>query len=273
MSGDDIDIAVDWAAAEGWNPGLHDAQCFFQTDPDGFFIAEISDEPVGVVSAVAYDETFGFGGFFIVKEEFRKGGIGAALVSRVMEHMGNRNMGLDGVLAQQENYKKNLGAHLAYRNFRYQLDEFKGDSNGTGIVPVSKISFDQVVDYDALCFPARREGFLQLWLAMPDAFTLASTDNGGLKGYGMIRACKSGWKIGPLFADDLVTADQIFCALCSKTDTGPIFLDIPEVNSGAVALVEKFGMTMVFETARMYTKGDPDVDMNRVFGVTSFELG
>ena len=32
-------------------------------------------------------------------------------------------------------------------------------------------------------------------------------------------------------------------------------------------------MKPMFETARMYTKGKPNIDLQRVFGVTTFELG
>jgi hypothetical protein len=32
-------------------------------------------------------------------------------------------------------------------------------------------------------------------------------------------------------------------------------------------------MTPVFETARMYTRQSPELPLNRLFGVTSFELG
>jgi len=35
MSRQELDLAVDWAAAEGWNPGLHDANCFYAIDPTG----------------------------------------------------------------------------------------------------------------------------------------------------------------------------------------------------------------------------------------------
>jgi hypothetical protein len=29
----------------------------------------------------------------------------------------------------------------------------------------------------------------------------------------------------------------------------------------------------VFETARMYTRADPAIDLSKLFGVTTFELG
>ncbi|HXN87944.1 MAG TPA: GNAT family N-acetyltransferase, partial [Methylocella sp.] len=41
MRPDEISIAVNWAAAEGWNPGLADDACFAAVDPEGFLIGEL----------------------------------------------------------------------------------------------------------------------------------------------------------------------------------------------------------------------------------------
>ena len=49
--------------------------------------------------------------------------------------------------------------------------------------------------------------------------------------------------------------------------------DIPDINPQAIALVQRHKMQPGFETARMYTKETPDLPMNRIFGVTSLELG
>ena len=38
---DEISLAIDWAAAEGWNPSLADAACFAIPDAKGFFVGEI----------------------------------------------------------------------------------------------------------------------------------------------------------------------------------------------------------------------------------------
>ena len=45
MTAAEVDIAVGWAAAEGWNPGLDDARCFRAEDPDGFLMAFLDGEP------------------------------------------------------------------------------------------------------------------------------------------------------------------------------------------------------------------------------------
>ena len=67
MTRPEVDLAVDWAAAEGWNPGLADAECFYAADPDGFLIGLLGDEPVATISAVKYGKSFGFIGLYIVK--------------------------------------------------------------------------------------------------------------------------------------------------------------------------------------------------------------
>ena len=72
----EIAIAADWAAAEGWNPGLADAACFATVDPQGFFIGELDGEPAATVSCVNYDARFAFLGFYIVREDLRGRGYG-----------------------------------------------------------------------------------------------------------------------------------------------------------------------------------------------------
>ena len=98
--------------------------------------------------------------------------------------------------------------------------------------------------------------------------------DGRLAGYGVIRPCRVGYKIGPLFADDADLADRLFRSLISRVRPGdPVQLDIPATNPMALELVQTHGMRPVFETARMYTGVAPDLPMRRLFGITTFELG
>ena len=74
-------------------------------------------------------------------------------------------------------------------------------------------------------------------------------------------------------ADDRAAAEAVLSALSAAIGGGEIFLDVPGVNRDAVALAQGFGLTPVFETARMYTGAIPPLRTERVFGVTTFELG
>ena len=98
MKREEVALIREWANAEGWNPGTHDGDCFYHTDPGGFFLGELDGEPVACISCVAYDESFGFLGQYIVRPGFRGRGYGIEVWRAGMAHLGSRNVGLDGVL-------------------------------------------------------------------------------------------------------------------------------------------------------------------------------
>jgi GNAT superfamily N-acetyltransferase len=272
MRPDEIPVAVDWAAAEGWNPGLADAACFAAVDPQGFLIGELDGAPVATVSCVNYDETFAFLGFYIVRQDFRGSGHGLRIWSAAIAHAGSRVIGLDGVVAQQQNYRKS-GFRLAYANVRYGGSAAATSPPQSGIVELSKIPFAHIEASDATVFPAPRPAFLRAWISAPGHIGCALMRGGALAGWGVLRPCRTGRKIGPLVADDRAAAEAVLSALLARAGPGEIFLDVPAVNREAVALAEDLGLAPVFETARMYTGEIPPLRLERVFGVTTFELG
>lgn len=266
-----VELMLEWAAAEGWNPGLHDAAAFLAADPDGFLLGSLDGEPVGAISLVNYDDTFAFLGLYIVRPEWRGRGHGMSMWRAAMARAGARNVGLDGVVDQQANYARS-GFRLVRRNVRYS-GQGGGSSPAVGLVPIGELPAEAVARYDTGVFPAERSPFLVNWLRMPGATGLASLHEGALTGYGVARPCRAGFKIGPLFADDEATAERLLLGLVGSIGDAPFFLDTPEPNDAAGRLVQRFGMSPVFETARMYTGDPPPEPVNRIFGVTTFELG
>ncbi|MCX4188006.1 GNAT family N-acetyltransferase [Methylophaga sp. OBS4] len=273
MTRDDLNIAVNWAAAEGWNPGLYDADTYYTADPSGFFIGEIGNKPVATISAVKYGGRFGFLGFFIVSPAYRGNGYGRQIWHTAIDYLGGMNIGLDGVVAQQENYKK-FGFKLAHRNMRYEGLSGGELPDNVNLVKLADLPFDIVASYDRAFFPADRSTFIEHWINQPESQALGIMQDDQLTAYGVIRKCLRGYKIGPLFADTPELAEQLFLALkASVTPAEPVYLDVPAINTQAVALAQRHHMTIMFETARMYTMELPDISLNRTFGVTSFELG
>ncbi len=270
MTPDDMATAIDWAAAEGWNPGQQDARAFMAADPDGFLIGELDGEPVSCISVASYPGDFGFLGFYIVRPEFRGRGLGWEIWNAGMERLAGRNVGLDGVVAQQENYRKS-GFVLAWQNQRFEGRG--GGETPAGPVLLSEVPFKTVLADDRQCFSTDRSAFLRNWIAQPGSLALADVDDGNLRGFGVIRPCVSGHKVGPLFADNERVAERLFSALKASVPGDLVYLDVPQPNAAALALAQRHAMKPVFETARIYTAGDPGVPIARVFGVTSFELG
>lgn len=274
MSLDEVRIAVDWAAAEGWNPGFADAACFSVVDPDGFMIAELDGVPAATISCVNYDGNFSFLGFYIVREDLRGRGYGLRIWNAAIAHAGRRVIGLDGVVAQQPNYRKS-GFQYAYANIRYGgiVAPQPGGSPRGPLIELSQVPPAVVEADDATVFPAARDAFWRAWIGSPEHIGRALIRDGRLAAWGVIRACRRGFKIGPLVADDRAAAEAVLAELIAQTGGGEIFLDAPSANDEAIALAESLGLSPVFETARMYTGTVRPLRLERLFGVTTFELG
>src|SRR5262249_20534230 len=191
MRPQEIAIALDWAAAEGWNPGLADAACFAAVDPEGFLVGELDGVPVATVSCVDYDERFAFLGFYIVRPDLRGRGHGFPLWQAAMAHAGARTVGLDGVVAQQENYRKS-GFQLAYRNIRYGGSVLSHCRPPPSVVDLIDIPLEQVVADDATVFPAARSAFLRTWIDARGHAGRALVRDGKLAAWGVIRPCRRG---------------------------------------------------------------------------------
>jgi GNAT superfamily N-acetyltransferase len=236
-------------------------------------IGLLDDKPIASISVVKYEDYFGFLGFYIVKQEYRGQGYGYKLWQAGMDTLKGRNVGLDGVVAQQDNYRKS-GFNLAWRNIRYA-----GYGGGTApdcrnIVDISSLPLDITARYDRRFFPAQRLSFLDSWTNPRHGKGLGVLSGDKLIGYGVIRQCRIGYKIAPLFADDAEVAEKLFLALKSPLpETASIYLDVPENNPESLCLAEKYRMGKVFETARMYTGEIPEMQLNGIFGISSFELG
>lgn len=271
MNLSDMQLALDWADAEGWNPGLHDAQAFYYTDPGGFFMARLNGCPAGIISAVAYDPYFGFIGFFIVRPEYRGHNLAMLLGRKAFAYLGNRNIGLDGVPERIDNYRA-FGFSVAHGNTRYT-----GTALGTvdsGVVPLIDIPFSSLLAFDQKVSGFQRQTFLMHWINQPGGYALSvPDDDGSLLGYGVIRSCRRGYKIGPLFALRPDVARLLFDNLCGRITGEQVFIDVPDNHAVSTSMVLQAGMTPVFSTARMYSGGIPESDTEAIYGITSFELG
>ncbi len=272
MRRQEIALSIDLAAAEGRNPGLSDAECFYAADPNGFLIGVLKEQTVGCISAVSYAGRFGFIGLYIVLPEYRGRGLGIKLWQAAVARLRGHNIGLDGVLAQQENYAKS-GFRLAYRNVRYRGQAARIETPDS-ILPADEVGFKKLLEYDRRIFPESRDDFLRAWINQSRAGAFVAVSHGQLAGYTVVRKCHDGWKIGPLAADDGAIARRLYNAAASHATGGDsIFLDVPVPNTAAQQLVAEFQLAAGFETARMYTGPNPAVDVSRLFGVTTFELG
>jgi hypothetical protein len=267
----EVETLVDWAAGEGWNPGLGDATAFHAADPYGFIGAFVGKEMVAGISAVAYGDDFGFIGLYICRPDRRGEGHGKAVWDAGIARLGSRTIGLDGVAEQRDNYRR-MGFAPAYETTRYSGRMVASVNAGSSIGLVTPALVSQILAYDLRCFPASRQSFLEQWLQSPRN-ALAVEIAGEISGYGVVRPCRDGFKIGPLFADDTDAAGLLLEGLAKFSEGGDLHIDVPATNTIFIAALDSAGFSPGFTTTRMYKGAIPRNAQYKVFGITSLELG
>ena len=232
-------------------------------------------ELVASVSVVNQDPEFAFLGFYIVRPEFRGHGYGIQLWNAAIAHAGSRTIGLDGVAEQQENYERS-GFAPAWRNIRFGA---KISDIAITVWSDNVIDFpygSNAEDFDAAHVAARRPEFLAEWLKTEGHIAKCLSVDGVIKACGVLRPCIEGFKVGPLFADTTEYAQSILAALFAaapSSDDAKVYLDVPAPNAAAIEMAGQLGMEPVFETVRMYKGMAPKLDVEKIFGITTPELG
>ncbi|WP_411102755.1 GNAT family N-acetyltransferase [Streptomyces sp. cmx-4-9] len=280
--GADMETIRAWADEEGWNPGDSDRFAFAVADPEGFLVGRLDGEPVSCISAVRYGSDFGFIGFYLTRPAVRGQGYGMRLWQAGTARLAGRLIGLDGVVDQQENYRRS-GFRRAWNNVRHEgvprgaadtaAPGADGTPAGVELVDAALLPFGQLAAYDRRFFPAPRNAFLSAWTGLPGRTALAAVRDGRIEGLGVIRPCSGASRIGPLYAAGPQIAAALLRGLAEHAPDGLVAVDVPDVHPAATALVTGLGLAPTFEAARMYTGPAPDLDLAGLYGVTSLELG
>lgn len=271
MSLADLDMVLDWAAAEGWNPGLDDARAFHAADDRGFFLARVDGAPVAAISVVNHDADNAFLGLYLCRPEWRGQGIGMATWTRALEHADARSVGLDGVAAQEANYAKSgfvrTGASLRHEGFWPA-------TRSPEVRAADAVDMPRLIELDAAAGGFGRPAFLNAWLApdQPERSTRVLQKDGEIVGFATWRTCRDGTKIGPVIAPSTATALDLIADIATERPNGPLIVDLPEANTALRRALEGAGFAVPFATARMYRGTVPQTGPG-LQAIATMELG
>ncbi|MCF1710594.1 GNAT family N-acetyltransferase [Tabrizicola sp. J26] len=265
----EMDLILSWAAEEGWNPGLEDAGAFYDSDPQGFFVAEVNGAPVAAISVVNHDPANAFLGLYICRPEWRGQGIGFALWTHAIRHAGPRSIGLDGVAAQQANYAKSGFALIG------ATQRWEGELAAKGDAAV-RIRRDEdlprLFELDRVANGYDRPAFLRAWLARAETRQTYVLSDGVIAGFATARRCRNGCKIGPIIAPDSETALVLARAALHGMGETQAIIDLPETNEDLRRRLMAEGFVNSFTTARM-VRGPTPKTGPALQAIATMELG
>lgn len=265
----DVALLLEWAADEGWNPGQDDAEAFYASDPDGFFVAEVADQIVAGISVVNHTASYAFLGLYLCKPEHRGQGIGYDLWQHALTHAGNRTIGLDGVPDQEANYTKS-GFVRVGRTRRLTGVLPKSETKPSYITP---LDHPGIARLDNAATGVMRERFLSAWLRESNTRkTVVLRDAFGLVGFATARRCKNGVKVGPIVAPDALMGLELARHAATALGAETVIIDVPDSSAVFGGLLREHGFAEGFATARMF-RGPAVFNGNTLQAVATLELG
>ena len=221
---------------------------------------------------MCYGTGFGFIGLYICHPDFRGQGLGRLVWDAGMAHLGDRVIGLDGVVEQQANYGR-MGFEPASDTVRWSIERMPALARADAVChAVAEADVSDILAFDGGFFSEARDEFLTGWLKSPRR-AFVCRRQGAVAGYAVVRPCLSGHKIGPFFAVDGRTAEDLLKVCLAYLAGTEIHLDVPGYQEGFRYLLERLGFKPGFKTARMYRGTPPSLQKAGVYAITTLELG
>jgi len=271
MTLDDLHAVLQWAADEGWNPGLDDARAFHAADPAGFLIKEVDGKPVAAISVVNHDPQFAFLGLYLCKPEFRGQGYGMEVWRAGIAHAVMRSIGLDGVPEQQENYARSGFAKVgSTTRYMGQMARIRDPRIRVALPD----DIQTLIAHDARACGMDRTAFAGAWFRdMPTRQTVVLMEASAIGGFATFRRCKDGTKIGPLCASSEADARALLSANPFHQANAPCFVDVFGQNTPLATLIKSMNFEATFETTRMFNRAQPAANPYRFQAIATMELG
>jgi hypothetical protein len=212
----------------------------------------------------------------LVHPDFRRRGIGRALLERCVEHLRERRVRcikLDATPAGRPVYD-GLGFKEEWTLTRWE----RAATSKLALESRSGIrSFDDTdgIDLlDATAFGVSRKRLISALVKQCLCALLSEPQPGQIDGYGILRDGSAALYLGPVVAGSADAGTRLSDALLARTAGRKVYWDIPDQNSAAVRLAKTRGFMKQRPLTRLYlgedtTPGDPQ----RQFAIAGPELG
>ena len=180
---------------------------------------------------------------------------------------------MDGVLALESFYNRG-GFDEAYRNIRMEGVLPVGNAGEPiGVIALGIEDLSAVLDAETGTFPTRRSDFLERWIDRPGVRLFGIRSSSALSSFVVARPCREGFKLGPFVGSSAGEARDLLNHLGSDLHGERVQWDVPETNRVAMAMATHLGFAPSFACARLYLGHAPAIEIDRLYGVTSFEFG
>jgi ribosomal protein S18 acetylase RimI-like enzyme len=291
LAREDLPFADSLRALAGWNQTLGDWERFIAIAPEGCFLAEWNGTPAGTATTIVYGPELAWIGMVLVHPEFRRRGIGQALLGKCIDSLrerGARCIKLDATPLGRTVYD-GLGFQYEWTLRRWvrppapPQDAFHKPGRAdlpvgldarqrvpTGLMdPLRDLGIEEaardaslrawrVTDerllgpLDAAAFGVSRQRLLAALVSQSRFAVVLEPEPGRPAGFGMLRPGSQALYLGPVVATSADAGIRVIEALVTASEGQMIFWDVPDENTAAIAWAEQHGFAVQRPLTRMF---------------------
>jgi ribosomal protein S18 acetylase RimI-like enzyme len=265
---------------EGWGHTRRDVERCWNLEPNGCFIAESENKPVGHIFSVIFGK-IGWIGLLIVNPEKRGMGAGAALMEAAINYLeenGAKTIKLEAVEEAAPLYRR-LGFVDAFESLRFRGMPRRNEKQPRRTETASLMDendIPEIAEFDAQYFGGNRLSVLKSLRSDFPQYCFAAKENQRINGYIMARKTLDELWIGPWMSADSQVAEFLFSSLSEslQKESRYLRLGFPALNANARKLVEKLGLELVGKSIHMI-RGDrrKQGDLTCIYGIGGPEKG
>ncbi len=277
LTAPDLAFAHGLSLKAGWNQTPNDWHRLLAHEPEGCFLAEWNGIPVGTATTTRYGTEVAWIGMMLVDSEFRRHGIGKALMTRCLDYLQGcqvQSIKLDATPLGKTLYDR-LGFVSEWTLCRWEHSRF----NSATVMPFDSVRAWKPADetklrvFDHAAFGCDRFKMLGA-LVQTGQPTLVRTVDQRLTGFGCLRRGERATYLGPVVADSTEAARELIETLLVSPPSPAIFWDIPDQNLAAIQLAKELGFRQQRQLIRMYLGANPSPGQPlHQFAIAAPEIG
>jgi len=240
----------------GWNQTAADWWRFLKNSQSGCFVMEHDCKVVGTATTINYESRFAWIGMVLVDPEYRKQGIGTALLERTIEYLEMSRiatMKLDATPQGKPIYTK-LGFVEEYEIERWMLKKPLGAMPTTPEstrTPLDEVRRERVLRLDKELFGADRSFLLRALCEEAPEFAMGVWEDELIQGYAFGRRGLFADHLGPWMARTRAAAENLLQSFLAKSSRKTLIVDCMKSNSMAAELLRGCGFSPSRPLTRM----------------------
>jgi GNAT superfamily N-acetyltransferase len=255
MTRKDLAFADHVRALAGWNQTLADWDRFLALAPEGCFIADRDGRPAGIAITTVYGADLAWIGMVLVHPDYRRQGIGQALMKHCIQYArerGVRCIKLDATPLGKKVYD-NLGFASEWTLSRWMRTAVSTSSvpPDTRLRPWQPEDEPLIEVLDSAAFGVSRRTVIQALARQSLCGLVFETAPGQIAAYGLLRSGAKALYLGPVVAIEPDLGVTLINALLASCQGQPVFWDIPDQNDMITAWARQTGFIWQRSLTRM----------------------